>query len=453
MPAAVVLPTTTEHVADVVRIANRHGIPVVPRAGATGLADGAVPRRGGIVVDIKRMDRVLEIDTDTRTVTVQTGIGLRTLNDRLRPLGYCYPDDPSSFPCALVGGRIGTSGWSHLAGRFGHTRDLVISMEIVLPTGDVVRVGEGGGRTIRKSSTGYQMKQLFFGHQGTLGIATEATLELVQRPQCEFTPMFTAPDLATAHRAAGRLARAGLATMSGVMFTDESRIAFARREGAFAAEPHVGALAQAMLYGRRVEVRAAGREVMRIASSEGLSYIGDDMSQHEWSARHLPHIAPLHGRTPDGQAVPMTWHVQDASCPYPQVPELCRRWTAIVDGYAVRTGIIDNWGMSFYTNSAFKPWGEIATTIEVGLWEQALDADGWQAWVDCELELGRASIECGGSVSNAHGATRPGSAPLVPDELGSAWPLMKLIKRTLDPNYVMNPGAYGLDEAYKDGES
>ena len=117
-----------------VKLANRLRVPVVPRAGGTGLTDGAVPLKHGIVVDVKLMDRILEIDVDDRTVTVQPGINMLKLSEQLRPLGFIYPDDPASYPCSLVGGRIGTSGWSLIGGRFGHTRDLVISFELVLPT-------------------------------------------------------------------------------------------------------------------------------------------------------------------------------------------------------------------------------------------------------------------------------------------------------------------------------
>jgi glycolate oxidase len=451
LPDVVVLPRTTADVVAVARLANVHGVPIVPRAGGTGLADGAVPLRGGILVDLKRMNRISEVDFENRTVRVQAGVGLRELHAHLTPLGLWFPDDPSSFPCALVGGRIGTSGWSHLAARYGHTRDLVISMEVVLPTGDVVEVGEGGGRGIRKSSTGYALKGLFFGHQGTLGITTEATLELHARPQAEFTPMFAFPDFEAAHRTADAFMHSGLATIAGIVFIDDRRVAFGRREGAFPeGTPEVGGVAAAMLYGSEAEVRAAGRVIMRIAESGGARYLGDEVSQREWAARHLEHLAPLHGRLPDGQVVPMTWHVQDAACPSSAAPELRGRWHAIVDRYVAEYGIFDNWGMAFHTNAAFRPWGDLATTIEIGIWEQAFDEARWRAWVDCELELGRATIACGGSVSNAHGATREGSAPLVPLELGSAWPLMKLVKRTLDPNNVMNPGTFGLDEAYRD---
>jgi glycolate oxidase len=194
VPSAVVLPTSAEQVSEVVKLANRHRIPVVPRAGGTGLTDGAVPLRHGILIDIKLMNKIHEIDHDNRTVTVGPGINMLKLNEELRRYGYIYPDNPASYPCSLVGGRIGTSGWSLIGARYGHTRDLVISFEIVLPTGDVIRVGDGGGPKVRKSSTGYQLKHLFMGHQGTLGIVTEATLELVPRPEAEFSMFLSFDD-------------------------------------------------------------------------------------------------------------------------------------------------------------------------------------------------------------------------------------------------------------------
>ena len=132
------------------KLANRHRIPIAPRAGGTGLNDGALPLKRGIVVDVKLMNQIKELDLVDRTVTVGPGINMLKLNEELRKHGVMYPDDPASYPCSLVGGRIGTSGWSLIGGRYGHTRDLVISFQIVLPTGEIIEVGEGGGRKIRK---------------------------------------------------------------------------------------------------------------------------------------------------------------------------------------------------------------------------------------------------------------------------------------------------------------
>src|SRR5829696_6880674 len=251
VPDVVVLPISAEQVAEVVKLANRHRIPVVPRAGGTGLTDGAVPLRHGIMVDVKLMNRILEIDHENRTVTVQPGINMLKLNEELRKHGYIYPDNPASYPCSLVGGRIGTSGWSLIGGRYGHTRDLVISFEMVLPTGERIRVGDGGGRKVRKSSSGYQLKHLFMGHQGTLGIVTEATLELVPRPEAEFSAFFAYPDYETAWRSTGALARSGLATLAGVVLFDESKLAYLRRDDeAYIPQPDsVRAVVATALYG------------------------------------------------------------------------------------------------------------------------------------------------------------------------------------------------------------
>ena len=161
LPDLAVLPTSTEQVAAVVRIANELRVPVVPRDGGTGLTDGAVPLRGGIVIDVKRMNQIHELDLVNRTVTVGTGINMLKLNEELGRHGLIYPDDPASYPCSLIGGRIGTSGWSLIGARYGHTRDLVLSFDHVLPTGDVMHVGDGIGRKITKSSSGYQLKHLF----------------------------------------------------------------------------------------------------------------------------------------------------------------------------------------------------------------------------------------------------------------------------------------------------
>ena len=109
VPDVVVLPRTTEQVAEIVKLANRTRTPVVPRAAGTGLTDGATPMRGGILLDVKRMNQIREIDLVDRTVTVQPGINMLKLNEVLQPHGVMFPDDPASYPCSMVGGRIGTA--------------------------------------------------------------------------------------------------------------------------------------------------------------------------------------------------------------------------------------------------------------------------------------------------------------------------------------------------------
>ena len=124
-------------------------------------------------------------------------------------------------------------------------------------------------------------------------------------------------------------------------------------------------------------------------------------------------------------------------------------WHAIVARYRERYGIFDDWGMFAYTSGPNKPWGDYLVEIDVGIWEQKLDEELWQAWVRCKREIAEVTLKYGGSITACHGATRAGDAELVPTEMGSAWPVVKAIKRALDPNNVMNPGKQSFDEAYE----
>jgi glycolate oxidase len=454
-PDCVVLPRTADQVSEVVKLANRHGIPVVPRAGGTGLNDGAVPLRRGIIVDVKLMNEIHEIDLVDRTVTVGPGINMLKLNEVLRKHGVMYPDDPASYPCSLVGGRIGTSGWSLIGGRYGHTRDLVISFQIVLPTGEIIEVGDGGGPKVRKSSTGFQLKHLLMGHQGTLGIVTRATLELVPRPEVEFAAFFSYPSFQAAYESTGALTKSGLATLAGVVLFDEWKLRYLRRddEAYIPQPPDVRAVVATAMYGSRDEVVPAARRLMRIGRATGGHYLGDEISQGDWASRHDRYATPLHGRLrATGQVVPMSWHCEDASINYSQLPAVMTKWHAIADRIIDRYGIFDDWGMFFYTNGAFKPWGDYLVEIDIGIWEQRLDEATWAGWVEAKRDIAAVALEHGGSITACHGATREGDAELVPLEMGGGFDVMLKIKRALDPNNIMNPGKYELDRAYADGE-
>ena len=451
LPDLAVLPTSTEEVAAVVRIANDLRVPVVPRDGGTGLTDGAVPLRGGIVIDVKRMNAIKELDLANRTVTVGTGINMLKLNEHLGVHGLFYPDDPASYPCSLVGGRIGTSGWSLVGARYGHSRDLVLSFDLVLPTGEVITVGDGGGRQVTKSSSGYQLKHLFMGHQGTLGIATRATLKLYPKPEAEFSPFFAFSDFDAAYRTLGELSKAGVATFAGAVLFDEWKVRYLRRDDeAYIPQPgDVRSLVCAVAYGNEDEVRAGAKRLMRVARDNGARYLGDEISEGDWAARHDRYATPLHGRTRAGQVVPMSWHCEDAAIPYTLLPQVKTAWHATVARLRERFDTFDDWGMFFYTSS--DNGTDFLTEIDVGIWEQRLDDAAWAAWVQAKKDIAAVAIASGGSISACHGSCREGEVDLVPQELGGGYDVMLKVKRALDPNNIMNPGKYGLDRAYEGG--
>ena len=381
LPDVVVLPGSTEEVAEIVRIANRFRIPVVPRSGGTGLTDGAVPLRHGILLDLKRLDRIHELDLENRTCTVGAGMNMLKLNEQLGRHGLIYPDDPASYPCSLVGGRIGTSGWSLIGSRYGHTRDLVLSFVHVLPTGEVVRFGDGGGPKLAKSSTGYTLKPLFMGHQGTLGVATEATLKLYPKPEAELSPFWAFEDYDTAYRALREIVWTNCATFAGAVLFDEHKVAYLRRDDeAYIPQPeNVRALVCAVLYGNEDEVRAGGKRLLRTARENGARYLGDEISQGDWAARHDRYATPLHGRTKSGQVVPMSWHCEDAEINWTELPAVSRKWHDIVARLRERTDVFDDWGMFAYTSA--RTGVSYLTEIDVGIWEQELDDESWAMWV------------------------------------------------------------------------
>ena len=286
-------------------------------------------------------------------------------------------------------------------------------MEVVLPTGEIVEIGEGGGRKLRKSSTGFSLKQLFTGHQGTLGICTEATLDLVPRPELEFAAFFAFDDYMRAWETVGDLTKSGLATLAGVVLFDEWKIASLRRDDeAYIPQPDsVRAVVAVAMYGTRAEVEPASKVVMRLGRGRGRRVPRRRISAGKWASRHDRYATPLHGRSKEGQAVMMSWRCEDAALNY-GMPQVREEWHAIVARYRERYGIFDDWGMFAYTSGANKPWADYLVEIDVGIWEQRLDEESWRGWVDCKREISEVTLKHGGSITACHGATREGDAEL-----------------------------------------
>ena len=186
-------------------------------------------------------------------------------------------------------------------------------------TGEIIRVGDGGGKKIRKSSSGYQLKHLFMGHQGTLGIVTEATLELVPRPESEFAAFFL--PVVSGRLATGGVRAVGPRHLAGVVL-DEWKLDYLRRddEAWIPAPDWVKSIVAVAMYGQKDEVRAGAKQIMRIAKANGSTYAGDEISHGDWASRHDRYATPQHGRTRDGQVALMSWHCEDAAINYSQLP-------------------------------------------------------------------------------------------------------------------------------------
>lgn len=456
LPDVIVLPGSTDEVVAIVKLANHYLVPVVARGGASGLADGAVPLKKGIIVDVKSMHDILEIDEENMCAVIQPGLNMLKFNEVLAKVGLFFPDDPAGYVNAVLGGRIGCGGWSLLGAGYGHVPNNIINMEVVLPTGEVIRVGEGGGQKIRKSSVGFRLKDLFIGHQGTLGIVTEVTVELYPRPEVEFPAFFGYKSFAEAHKNAYELGRSGLKTLSGVVMFDEHKIEFLRRddEAYIPQSPDIRSVICTICYGTEQEVRAAKKKIFEIAEQGGGVYLGKEISEGDWASRHDRYHIPYHGRRKDGQVVLLSWHCEDAAVHYSALPYVSKKWHEIAKRYVTKyDGVFDDWGMFMYTNNPFKPWGDYLTEIDIGVDELNMTPELWQAFLDMKKEICNVVLEVGASISACHGGCRPGDVELAcyQELKDGQFDLMKKIKKVLDPNNVMNPGKYLLDEAYREG--
>jgi len=176
-PDLVVRPGSTEEVAAVLRIADANSVPVTPRGGATGLCGGCVPVRGGIVLSLERMDRVLEVDADNQMAVTEAGVRLSDFAKAVEEAGLYFPPHPGDEG-AMMGGLVATNAGGSRAVKYGTIRNYVRGLELVTPAGDVLTLG---GK-LEKSSTGYNLMHLVIGSEGTLGVVTKATLHLKAKP-------------------------------------------------------------------------------------------------------------------------------------------------------------------------------------------------------------------------------------------------------------------------------
>ncbi len=209
MPDVVVMPATTEEVSQIMVVCNQNNVPVTVRGAGTGLVGGATPLYGGVVLSTERMTDILEFDEDNLTVRVQPGVRLCDLADYADERDLLYPPDPGE-KTGSIGGNISTNAGGMRAVMYGTTRDYVLAMTVVLPTGEIVELG----RPVAKQSSGYNLMQLIIGSEGTLAIATEITLRLVPKPKASLSFILPFDNIVSAIESVPKIRMANLPTQS-----------------------------------------------------------------------------------------------------------------------------------------------------------------------------------------------------------------------------------------------
>lgn len=206
MPDIIVVPKTTKHVSNILSLANRYRIPVTPRGAGTSVAGNSLPVLGGICLDMCSMNNILDFDESNQTVAVEPGLVCDSLNSYLANSGFFFPPDPASSPAATIGGMVANNSGGNRALKYGVTRDHVLWLEAVLPTGNVLR---SGSETL-KSVSSYDLTRLLIGSEGTLAVITKVGLRVAALPEAFTASLYIFDDIKEAVKTAVEIKSSGL---------------------------------------------------------------------------------------------------------------------------------------------------------------------------------------------------------------------------------------------------
>ncbi len=267
--AALFFPQSTEEVSKILKYAHKHGIPVTPRGAGTNLVGSTVPVDGGIILDFSHMDKILELDENTMTITVQPGLLLQDLQKYVEERGLFYPPDPGE-KASSVGGNISTNAGGMRAVKYGVTRDYVRGLEVVTADGSVLIAG---GKNV-KDASGLSLKNLYIGSEGTLAVITKCILKLIPKPETSLSVLVPYPDLKTGIRSVLSVLRAN-ANPTAVEFMERKVVKLGEDFlGVKYPYPEAGSYILLTFDGHATEVRENAERIRKLALDGGaLAYL------------------------------------------------------------------------------------------------------------------------------------------------------------------------------------
>jgi glycolate oxidase len=418
IPDVVVLPASTEEVSQVVKLAAKSHIPIVPRGMGSGLAAGSIPlNNGGMVISLTRMNHILEIDTQNALVHTEAGVVTADLQTAVEKLGFFYPPDPSSIRHSTIGGNIACNAGGPRCLKYGVTGDYVLGLTVVLADGQILKTG---GKPI-KDVTGYDLKKLFTGSEGTLGLITEALLRLVARPRYARTALAEFASLNDASRTVNAILMAGILPAS-LELMDQTAIA---------------CIEEAMHLGLNTNVEASliietdGSDEQAITSEiEACAKICREtgaqtvkMAQNEseraslWKARRS--MAPSLARKAPNKLG------EDITVPRSAIPEVVQRLREISARHGLPIVIFGHAGDgNLHPNILF----------------DKRQPEQWQKAEKMVAEIFDAALSVGGTLSGEHGVGVL-KRPYLERALGPvSIEMQRRIKQALDPLNILNPG-------------
>jgi glycolate oxidase len=415
-PDVVLFPTSAQEISAIMKIANVEKIPVTPRGGGTNVSGGSVPIQGGVVLCTTRMNRIVKIDKENLTCTVEPGVVLLDLNNRLAKERLFFPPDPQSFKGATLGGIIAENAGGPACVKYGVTKQYILGLEVVLPNGDIVKLG---GRTL-KNVVGYDLIHIFISSEGTLGVVTKAELKLNPLPQASKTIMAVYDDAAAAGESVFRVLENGVIPAK-IEFIDNWIIKRIEEMMSMGLPTDADAILLFQADGTAEAVEKEAEKIIEIVKKYGAREVRPAKDQADadryWLARGAG-FAATYGKT-------KTVFSEDVTVPRNNMPALIRKCKELSKKYDVDIVVLGHAG-----DGNLHP--SVLTDIN--------NKEHYDRAVKAMEEIIQTAVELEGVLSGEHGIGLEKQKffnrvtdPVVVN-------MMKGIKALFDPNNIMNPG-------------
>jgi len=420
-PDAAVWPATSEQVSEILIMANEHRFAVTPRGAGTGLAGGAVPAGGGLILDLCRMNKILDIQIVDRRVVVQPGVVYADLERALNPYGFFFPPDPASGKVCTLGGNVATNAGGLKGAKYGVTKDYVMALEVVLPDGRIMRTGSN----CMKSVSGYDLTRLLVGSEGTLGVATEITLKISPKPLAFKTCLALFPSLKDAGKSVADIMHSGVIP-SVLEVLDDNSISVLR-EHADMDLPDVNAIILVETDGyTEVEVSFQMNKIIDVFKRNSAMDIQAADSPEEaeelWKGRKSVGSVASQLRANNIS--------EDVTVPISKVPDLLTGVSNIVRKYGLPFVVFGHAGDgNLHPKIMYDP-------------SDPKEVEGAKKAAD---EIFTLTCNLGGTLTGEHGIGLAKAPYMTMEHDPVALDVMSSLKKLFDPNNILNPGKMNLD--------
>jgi len=416
LPEVVVHPASAKEISAILKLANEEKIPVVPRGAGCGFSGGSVPVKGGIALILTRLNRILEIDQENLIAVVEPGLVTKKLQTEVEKLGLFYPPDPASLEYCTLGGNIAECAGGPRAFKYGVTREYVLGLEVVLPTGELINTGS----RVMKSVVGYDLTRLLIGSEGTLGIVTKIIVKLIPLPPERRIMQIAFPQAEDAAKAVTSIISHRIIPAA-LEFMDQAAINAVEDYLKVGLPRHSQALLIIEIDGHQVQVEEDSRQIEKICRQKGAEEIINAKEQEEtekiWKLRRSvsPAIAGIRN----------TKINEDVVVPRNKIPELLSFVSQLREKLKLIIICFGHAGDgNIHINFMYNKEDE-AEAERIGL---AIE------------KVFKKVLSLRGSLSGEHGIGFMKSAYIAWELSPQAIEIMKRIKKAFDPNNILNPG-------------